>query len=366
MSFVLDRAKFVTIAVIAGLLFIFSPAVLANSLPQSTLWLEFDDQTAEQPQLEGVQLIGCNDSGCTSPTLIDQHGRCNVAGCLDDTSPSVTAAQNLRCLADRCVLVYHYLQLDPGEPSFFRVVAQFTDRVRESNVFPYRLDYGGHYGWRIAVQDTVLSVSSYDPGLPETYPLANGFFQSFLLTAAVELLVAALALRGWLEMAGRGLLRGLGYVLLANLVSYLVTWTFWPSLRQFEPIQSRITGFFTLLLAGMFTALIANLSGKEGESRRSRMIITLILLPVTGVAIFLCWLAADFASVYGAKPIAVPGFPAGLTVALAEIFAVAFEALLLYLLARRTLGLALKQAGVISLAMNATSFVLSLVIFALL
>ncbi len=266
-------------------------------------------------------------------------------------------------------MVFAYLETNGIDPAFLKVVGQFSDRVRESDVSPNTLEVGGGaYGWRIAVQDTALSVSDYDPDAEDGNWFNSGFLQSFLLTVAVESLVAVLVLRAWLDFWGDELLSGLGYVLLANLISYPVTWTLWPSLRQFQPAESRLTAYFLLLFAGLLTALIAHLTRKQGTSLRRRVILTLALLLVT-IAMILVWLLAMVAQSYagsGSTVIFVPGLPAGLTVALAEIFAVAFEALLLYLLARRTLGLALKQAGVISLAMNATSFVLSLVISALL
>ena len=58
----------------------------------------------------------------------------------------------------------------------------------------------------------------------------------------------------------------------------------------------------------------------------------------------------------GSIEIAVPGLPTSLTIAFAEVFAVSSEALLLYPLARKPLSLSFKQAALISLVMNAASF----------
>lgn len=60
--------------------------------------------------------------------------------------------------------------------------------------------------------------------------------------------------------------------------------------------------------------------------------------------------------------IAVPGLPSSLTIAVAEAFAVSFEALLLYLLAHKTLALSAKQAVVVSLLMNLTSVLIGLIL----
>ncbi len=62
---------------------------------------------------------------------------------------------------------------------------------------------------------------------------------------------------------------GLGYVLLANLVSYPVTWIVWPSLGGFQPISIRQTGAFIAFGAILFTGLLALPSRSEGKARRN-------------------------------------------------------------------------------------------------
>ena len=85
--------------------------------------------------------------------------------------------------------------------------------------------------------------------------------------------------------------------------------------------------------------------------------LTLLLLPVSFLITFVFWFVMGYGS---AGRIAVPGLPPSLTLAFAEAFAVAFEATLLYLLARKPLSLSLKQAAIISLVMNASSFLAGL------
>jgi hypothetical protein len=52
--------------------------------------------------------------------------------------------------------------------------------------------------------------------------------------------------------------------------------------------------------------------------------------------------------------------PVGLTIALAEVFAVSFEALILYLLARKTLALSARQAALICFVASMSSFLAGL------
>ncbi len=359
MATVLDRAKTVLIVLILCMLFIPAPVAVANSMPTTTLWLAFDDQTGEQIDLEGVQLIGCDTPACDQPTLLEQYGSCDSAECLD-TTPSPLVAQHLDCLGDRCVVVFQY-----SDTSIFRVVAQFSDRVRESDLVLEELPYMETVEWRIAVQDTALSVSVSDRSAQgPSDPYFHSFFLYFGLTVVIELLTAALALRVWLKIGGKSLLKGLGYVLLANLISYPVAWIFWPSLGSFQPAERRLTGWF-VLAAGVLTALPVGLSWKGERARRIGLRLTVILLPLAGLATLVVWVLSSMGVAYsGGAKIAVTGLPSGLTIALAEVFAVVFEAVFLYLLARKTLSLSAVRAVVISLVMNASSFVVGLLLSA--
>jgi hypothetical protein len=353
MSPVPYRAGIVAAAVLAAILLNPFALALANGMPSVQLWLELDHQTSEPTRLEGLQILACDTSDCSQPTLLDQYGRCDAPGCLD-AAPEGPVDQHLQCLGDRCVVVFRYFLT---EFTHFQVIAQFSDRQRESGVFSDRLDFRN--GWRLTVDDTGLVVSLFVPGPLEGFPFAGSFWRSFVQTLAVELVVAAVALRGFVGARGRRLVLGLAFVALANLISYPVTWTLWPSLGQFQPLENRMTGLFLLLFAGVLTAVIAHLSGRGGTTRLRRAILTLVLLPLASMGMFLCW----FMSLYASQGrIAVEGLPAGLVVAFAETFAFAFETLLLYLLARTTVRLSWVQAGAVSLAMNAASFLLSLVL----
>ena len=354
MAIALKRVKIVAVLLIIGMTVLPFSVALANSMPRVELWLEFEYETSELPELEAVQIIRCDTAECRKLTLLQQHGTCDVPGCLH-SSPALEASQPLMCAGNRCVVVFWG---DDALPPF-RVVGRFSDRVRLSNLISDGLPQWGTYVWEITVQEIGLAVvaADRDPS-PPSAPFSRSFLGSFALTIAVELLVAAGALRGWLKLKDRDLLRGLGYVLFANLISYPVTWAFWPSLRRLQPMEMRQIGYFLVFVALVFTAVLVALSRKEGKARRGWITFTIVLVPVAAVATLLFGLFAGMNIAYGGAPIAVPGLPSGLTIALAEVFAVSFEALVLYLLARKTLELALKQAAAISLFMNAASFLL--------
>jgi len=221
----------------------------------------------------------------------------------------------------------------------------------------------GTVAWRIAIQDTTLIVTGAQADPIEPLGIFSAsFFQHFALTLIVELLVAAAALRGWLKTKERDLVSGLGYVLLANLISYPTTWIFWPALQRFQPMATRYVGCFVAFGTIVITGALFILSRQEGRSRRGLVIFTLLLLPLPVLATLMCLFLATFGSGYSGVLIGVSGMPAGLTITLAEAFAVSSEALILYLLARKTLKLTFRQAAVISLLANMSSFLMGLLV----
>ena len=208
MSITLCSAKTFAVLVILGMLLMPVPVALANSAPPLELWLDFEYQTSEQPDLEGVQVIRCDTPECNQPTLLQQYGRCDSGDCLD-SSPSLQTVQDLQCVEGRCVAVFHNT-VDGAIPPF-KVVGQFSDRIRTSDLFSDEVPmYHDTVVWRIAVQDTTLSVTVSDRTLQDPYdPYSGSFFQYFALTIGTELLVAALSLRVWRKLKGPNLLIGL-------------------------------------------------------------------------------------------------------------------------------------------------------------
>ena len=343
----------------APLLFVMLTLPVAATLavrPAVTLWLEFEYDTPEQPELEGMQILQCETPECSRPTLLHGYGKCDSQGCVDG-EPALEAAQPLECWADRCVAVLLYA--NEAVPPL-KIVGQFSDRVRESDLYSDELPQYGTLNWKITVHDTVLAVAVSDKPQEDSMGIYSGNFEQYFgLTLIVELLIAAVALRGWLKTKARSLVSGLGYVLLANLISYPATWIFWPSLQAFQPMETRYVGYLVVALTLVFAGLILIVSRQKGKARLVWLIATLFLLPpavyVTGLCLFL--------DIWGVGHlIAVPGLPAGVTIALAEVFAVSFEALLLYLLARKTVELTFRQAAVLSIMANMSSFLIGLLV----
>ncbi len=117
------------------------------------------------------------------------------------------ARQPLECLAGRCVVVFVNYGIRASPP--FKIIGDFSDSVRESDLFWDTLPEWGTVAWQITVQDASLVVSDADPSLFDPDKRYFGsVLQSLALTVIVELLVAAAAISIWLKLRGRSLLTG--------------------------------------------------------------------------------------------------------------------------------------------------------------
>lgn len=324
----------------------------ANSLPTLTLRLEFEYDTAEQPKLEGVQILDCKTPECSHPILLKGYGTCDSEGCVNGI-PILSAGQRLECQDDRCIAVLAYTS-QPLDPPF-KVVGQFSDRVRESTPISDNLPMPGSVVWKIVVHDSALTVTATNQDSNDSIDLLpNSFLPYFVLTLSVELLIVAAVLRGWLKLQGRNFVSGLGYVFFANLISYPATWAFSSSLslQALQPMVTRVAGHAAVFLVAIFAGSIFILSRLDGRARRVWFIVTLGLLPLAVWATYICLFVTDYG--IGA-PTPVIRVPDDLWIGL-EVFAVSFEASMLYLLARKTLKLAFRQTIIISFLANIPSF----------
>lgn len=194
MSISSNRTLGLLTLVIIGSLLLPVPAASANSMPPSKLWLDLEHETAEEPELEGLQIISCGTTECTEPQLLHTYGTCDSEGCLD-SSPVLGAVQPLVCSEGRCVVVFYDNNYLPVAVPPYKIVGDFSDRVRESTTFSHELLRYRTTAWQVTVRDTALSVSVADPRQYDPYfAYTDSFYLHFALTILLELLAAAVAL----------------------------------------------------------------------------------------------------------------------------------------------------------------------------
>ncbi len=326
-------------------------ATANSTAPPSVVWLTFDYETAQTPRLLGVQLTACVTAGCEQPVLLQQYGTCNGAGCVT-SPPKITGwGYDFGCASRIC--------RSSAYPSHggtdFRLVAQFSDRVRSSDaVSQLPSQYGETAAWHVIVRETDLTLEP-DAAIPAIHDPLELFQQNLWwlgLSIVVELLVAGLCFQVWARTDIGGLIGRLWMVFLVNLLSLPVVWLFFPSLGQLQTEASQEMGIFVLFGALVYGTVLAGIYRSEGKTRRWAIILPLISLPIAALGSFVVW---GLTSYMGSRTVIVEGLPSNVTMLASEVFAVVLEAILITILSKRSLSSRL--IWLTSLLMNAASFV---------
>lgn len=325
----------------------------ANAAPPPNLiWFRFDDSAAALPR-EGVQLLRCQNPACEQPELLQQYGVCDAPACLSGGMVA-TERYPLTCRADRCMYVYGYGGF--STVNYLRLIVQCPDQVRQSNVFPSveEVNYQYETAFRVSMTNGSLQVEP-DPEAPVE---ARAPIIAFGVTLAVELAVAALVLLR-LSVARREVGILLLMIALINLLSFPVVWTFFPALGFFQEESKRVFGTYMLVLALAYGGVVGGIRWVDNLRRRwvlgigALLSIPLMLLCLGPIVV------VNFTS-YSPTPPLADGLPYGVTLTLSELFAFGFETLLIYLASRRRLNIG--QAALLSLLMNAASFLAGLLL----
>jgi len=239
--------KFQVLLFVACILLSFPAASASADIgPKPTMEFTFEYQIEPVDIVEG-QLIECEDEECKTGEPLEQLG-----------------PQDFTCERNTCSSMAY------GYAPYHKLVIQFTDQARESNVFTKQASQAAY---KVTVSESALLVEEVGGGI------GGRCCSGLVATLALETLVASIYL---------GLFRlpraMLGWVPLSSLLSLPVVWFVFPRLA----------------------------------------------------------------------------FPAVLIVGLSEVFAVAFEACFIYLVARRTMSF--RHVAVLSLVMNAISFSVGLLL----
>ena len=354
---------FVGIA-LAALLCSFCSVAQANSAAPPTLtWFKFDHAEPVQP-LEGLQVVQCSDLDCQFRVLLAETGDCRGEHCLarpesqpDQVQPRLDCRDDSlgRWGAQRCLAVSGYFADDSlfGGTEFFKLAAQFPDQHRESAVIALsESERLNNNAWQVEVLAGKLDVSRVE-GVRAS-PRFPGFGVGFGLTVMSELLVAWVygRRRSLAPVAQRRLLATLGLV---HLVSYPTVWNFMTGFDYFQLPGTRAFSVVCFAIAMVWSGLLWLLRNKDLK----------VLLPGALVALmplFFVGLIVTLFVGYGQQVPVADGLPRWLTVAIAETFAVVYEAVLLRWLNPKALSL--RQAGLLSLAANGVSVVLGAIAWA--
>jgi len=331
---------------------------LANAAPPpAKLWFTFEDAAVPSAELEALQLVGCETERCEQPVFVQQYGVCDAEGCLLDPPPPPERS-TLDCAGNRCLAT---IPFPYAEHEYFKLVAQFPDGVHTSAVINGLPsgdwdDWTSEQAWQVKVQAGALSLEK-DAAFSSPNQDYKPFFSSFALTLVIELLVAGVGLWLWKQAERDTLVRRLVTVVFINLLTYPLVWLVFPALRQFQPRYLRTLSPYIVGALLVYAAALVWIYVSDKQKRRLPIILTLVSLPITAIFLVIVLVVAA----YGNYAIAVPGLSASTAVLSAEVVAVVLEAILLFILNRKSLFVL--QAAVLSLAMNLASFLVGQVVF---
>lgn len=373
-----------------------SSNVLANVAPPPTrIWLRFYNSDNSIPRLDSVQLVGCSNINCNSPILLKKYGKCTLSGCLS-TAPILSKAWSFDCASSRCLFVYDRLN-DNTLPTYLQLIVQSSGRISTSAIIEtpqYR--YFNGFQWKVIIEVANLTIVDdtrwYIPNFAEAT-----FFNAYGFNIIVELLIAGIFVWLWRKKKEIPKFKMLGSVILANLLSYPVSWLLIPSFGQFQYLYVRTWGIISSIGAGFYTVIAILLTLRKSDAKqtdqpvsklesgsfwedyhRSKLLtlpqsinstplyhvasrnrfLILSFLSVPFCLLFMLYGA--FFTIYGQTKVYVQGLPSIWIIPLAEAYAVVFETIFIFILSKKTLSFL--QTASMCLTMNAVSFLLGLVL----
>jgi hypothetical protein len=342
---------------LATLLVLLIPVSLAkaNSLPPPyRIYFRFIDTNERSIPVESVQVAGCEDADCKSPQYLIGYGICQGAHCLTGER-ALPDSWKLQCAGNRCILenpVNFALEL----PAYLQLRMEGGKEEWQSEPFATPdCDYCDT--WFKVILSSEMSKVEADSNSTVAGAMQMNFWPSWLVTILVECLASIGITEFWKRRSPGNQLTIWKGVLLANILSYPVAWVTIPSLGQMQQSSATLSGlviFFTSLVIAAAALFIAANRGKM----RGWMIITgIVLIPVCAALV----LAALFLSSYGNYDVNISGLSPAVVIITAELYAVGFEALFLWLLKKKTM--LFRQALLISAVLNLLSAGIGFLLF---
>jgi hypothetical protein len=370
----LDKLSKKLIPILIGMILICSiaTAAIANSpRPPDRHWLRF---SPEQPVLQGVQILQCESAQCQKPLLLMHYKTCNQTGCVsgaplvkhsDDTSSPWQP--HFGCVDNTCF--WSKGGFDWGKPIKFnpdllKIVAQFPDRVRSTNVF--KLIQPGSNGWEkkvaIKITPTELLVSqtvdeaekSTTSNAKKVNPIDPTIFATLLLALSVgsEFAIVYVYLRRQ-QPAPADLRRFLLSVLLVHLFSIPIVWISFPALTAFSSLGTRIMGIVWIIMSLLYGAIVTAYYALGKKPKKTATLVSGTLwLWSLDLVVFVIGFAL---SNYGVSLPLLTGFflPEAWTLPIAEVFIWLYEAWIIYVINKPLINY--RNVILLSLVTNVTS-----------
>lgn len=368
--------KLIPVSIGIILIFLLATAAIANSpRPPDRHWLRF---SPDRPVLQGVQILQCESAGCQKPLLVMHYKTCNQTGCVpgtplvehsDDTSSPWRP--HFGCVNNTCFWSTGQSGgLDLGKslkfnPNLLKIVAQFPDRVKSTNIF--KLPPDGSFGWktdttiRVTPTDLLVSQTGDEDETPTSSNTAKvnsidpTIFAILLLTLSVgsEVAIAYFYLRRQ-QIPQPDLRRFLLSVLLVHLFSIPIVWISFPALAAFTSLGTRSMGMVWIVMSLLYGAIVtAYYSLGKKPKKTSTWLSGTLWLWSLDLVVFVVGFAL---SNYGVSLPLLTGLflPEAWALPIAELFIWLYEAWIIYVVNQHLINY--RNVMLLSLVTNVTSF----------
>jgi hypothetical protein len=342
-----SRLKIICLMILLVTLSIPTSIAIANSLPPPfRIWFRFVSEKEQPVNIKGLQVIGCEDENCSSPKLMILFGQCTASECLK-TQPVLQQDWTLECAADRCLLQAKS-PTENGLSKYFKLVINSENGIATSTAVKTPEIFYGDSPFEI-ILDGNPAVIQIDTEFQTPKIKFQGFVNTYFFTILVELISAAIFLAILKKGSVIPLKPLLWTVVWANILSYPVAWLTIPSFSRFQANSYRSIGMIFFFVVVILTLVSFWFARNKDKPKKGIIIASIFIVPICGVLV----LIGLFLSTYGNYDISLSGLSPLVVIILAEVFAVAFEAFLLYQLPEKKISIL--QAALVSLVMNAVS-----------
>jgi hypothetical protein len=319
-------------------------AVTADSAPPPVeVWFVFHSNSSKPLEIITAKVVGCTTQDCNETT-------------------AKYVSDKLACFRDLCWWSFDSYTFNDGQvPYFFQLITKFPSGEKASSVLDdVPLNYGKTASYQVELSGDGLAIQRIKD---ISWPGLEFNLESYLISLIIESLVGAIFLAVWKKLRIWEILKYIGTIILVNLVSYPVLWSFFSSVTQFHHKSDKIFGIADLIFGMVFYILlllaINAINNKWIEESIIFTIATIMSIPLYYLLSFGIFVMG-FGSA-GGGPMVAAGISVNTAIVLLEIFAVMIEALLLFRMRKK--HLTLSQAFLTSLIMNLASFGIGLLIF---
>lgn len=328
---------------------------IANSLPPPyRIYFRFIDTNERSVPVESVQVAGCEDAGCESPQYLIGYGSCEGVKCLSGERV-LPDSWKLQCAGNRCILE-NPVNFAHELPAYLEL--RMESKKEEWQSEPFATPDCDYCDTRFKViLSSEMGRLEADSDSTVAGAMQMNFWPSWLVTILVECLASIGITEFWKRRSPGNQLTIWKGVLLANILSYPVAWVTIPSLGQMQQSSAALSGLVIFFISLVIAAIALFIAANRGKMRGWMIITGIVLIPVCAVLV----LGALFLSSYGNYDVNISGLSPAVVIITAELYAVGFEALFLWLLKKKTM--LFRQALLISAVLNLLSAGIGFLLF---